>query len=72
MLFQIKAPEIKECSFHIFSSSLLNIIILVSNRSSPVTKTLMLNSDEGNVEHPERVSFSEQKGELTNSTLIWH
>ena len=35
MLFQVKAPEIEKALF-IFSSSLLNVIILVSNRSSPV------------------------------------
>ena len=35
MLFQIKAPEIEKTLF-MFSSSLLNVIILVSNRSSPV------------------------------------
>ena len=37
MVFQIKAPEIEKAFFHIFSSSLLNIINLVSDRSSPVT-----------------------------------
>ena len=37
MLFQIKAPEIEKALFIIISSSALNIIILVSDRSSPVT-----------------------------------
>ena len=38
ILFQIKPPEIEKARFiYIFSSNLFNIVIFISNRSSPVT-----------------------------------